>query len=143
MIIKRFMSSYKILILFYIFKFINLFEIHISPINSNNIQDNNRDPLDNFLNMNKIAESLISKYIFYIKNIKKDSMNNDMRNDIIKEEENNFNPLDNINQKKFNPKGRVQIEERKTKNGMQRKVTRDLGNGMKTVEITEIFSRNS
>lgn len=34
----------------------------------------------------------------------------------------------------------VRIEETRSKNGMQRKVIRDLGNGMKSVEITEVMN---
>lgn len=43
--------------------------------------------------------------------------------------------------KKSSSKGNIQVEETRTKNGMQRKVIRDLGNGVKSVEITEVINR--
>lgn len=59
-----------------------------------------------------------------------------------KNDENSIVPLDGQRKpRKSGKKGKVQIEEKRTEDGMQRKVVRDLGNGMKTVEITHVFNR--
>jgi len=44
--------------------------------------------------------------------------------------------------KKVSKKGRMQIEEKMNTDGLQRKVVRDLGNGVKTVEITQVYNKN-
>jgi hypothetical protein len=49
--------------------------------------------------------------------------------------------LDGPKRRKNSKKAKVQIEEKHTGNGMERKVVRDLGNGVKTVEITHVYNR--
>jgi hypothetical protein len=56
------------------------------------------------------------------------------------QEENKIAPLGGNKQRK-SKEGNISVEEIKNKDGMQRKVVRDLGNGMKTVEITKVFNR--
>lgn len=71
--------------------------------------------------------------------MQRDSMELDENNNL--EVENGVVALDGQKRRKAGKKGKVQIEEKRTEDGMQRKVVRDLGNGMKTVEITHVYNR--
>jgi len=60
---------------------------------------------------------------------------------IIQENENSIVPLNGKKPRKNGKVGKVQIEEKRNGDGLQRKVIRDLGNGIKSVEITQVYNR--
>lgn len=63
--------------------------------------------------------------------------------DLIEPEERNSPIKINVGNKNINFQGGVEIEETHDSSGTTRKVTRDLGNGMKSVEITKTVSMDN
>jgi len=57
------------------------------------------------------------------------------------QEENSIVPINGARTKKGSKKGNVKIEEKRNADGVQRKVVRDMGNGVKSIEITQVFNK--
>ncbi len=60
---------------------------------------------------------------------------------IDEQEENSMVALSGGKNKKNTKRETVRVEETVNKDGFERKVVRDLGNGVKTVEITHMFNK--
>jgi len=58
------------------------------------------------------------------------------------QDENSIVPFKGSKPKKISKIRNVYIEEKRNRDGMQKKVVRDLGNGMKTVQITQVYEKN-
>jgi hypothetical protein len=63
-------------------------------------------------------------------------------NKMDEQDQNRIVPFNGSKPKKISKIGNVYIEEKRNLDGMQKKVVRDLGNGMKTVQITQVYNKN-